>query len=265
MEVDGAPQFPAAGPVVTFIGEWPDGGGQGNRVFPRHLPTHPRPGRQPSPQRRLRRGADDPRIHRTSAASGSEVAMTRKSTAILFFLLASIALPQAVAYELTNTPVRWFDADLPRHVTISSAGMASVSDGDNGKTASVNALLEWNDPVDRGRYVEHPHDVDRRRSRRGRQQQLPLLQRSRQYLLRQLPGGGRLELLVHEHDQRVYRRALSEDRGTPISTSTTAIPGRRKGKTPPARVAPASSISNRWSAMKSATSSDSDTRASAPR
>ena len=25
MEIDGAPQFPAAGPVVTFIGEWPDG------------------------------------------------------------------------------------------------------------------------------------------------------------------------------------------------------------------------------------------------
>ena len=73
--------------------------------------------------------------------------MTKKSTAILFFLLASIAVPQAVAYELTNTPVRWFDADLPRHVTISSAGMASVSDGDNGKTASVNALLEWNDPL----------------------------------------------------------------------------------------------------------------------
>ena len=25
MEVEGAPEFPAAGPVVTFIGEWPDG------------------------------------------------------------------------------------------------------------------------------------------------------------------------------------------------------------------------------------------------
>ncbi len=39
--------------------------------------------------------------------------MTKKSTAILFFLLASIALPQAVAYEFPNVPVRWFDADLP--------------------------------------------------------------------------------------------------------------------------------------------------------
>ena len=73
--------------------------------------------------------------------------MTKQSTTILLFLLAAIVAPNAIGYELVSTPVRWFDADLPRHVTISSAGMASVSDGDNGKTAAVNALLEWNDPL----------------------------------------------------------------------------------------------------------------------
>ena len=72
--------------------------------------------------------------------------MTKKTSIIASFALAALLAPSVSGYELVSPPVRWFDADLPRHVTIDDRGMASVSDGDNGVAASVNATLEWNNP-----------------------------------------------------------------------------------------------------------------------
>ena len=72
--------------------------------------------------------------------------MTKRISIIASFALAALLAPAVSGYELVNPPVRWFDADLPRHVTIDASGMASVSDGDNGKTAALNATLEWNNP-----------------------------------------------------------------------------------------------------------------------
>ena len=72
--------------------------------------------------------------------------MPRRTFIVVSFAVAALLTPPVSGYELVSPPVRWFDADLPRHVTIDDRGMASVNDGDFGKTAAVNAVLEWNNP-----------------------------------------------------------------------------------------------------------------------